>query len=60
MKIIIIIIRMKKKNCIVTRQGTWAGLYCNTATALATRHWAGRAGGRAGSRRASGKRAARA
>ena len=24
-----------QKNCIVTRQGTWAGLYCNTATALA-------------------------
>ena len=35
------------KNCIVTRQGTWAGLYCNTATALATRRWAG-AGGAAG------------
>ena len=29
------------KNCIVTRQGTWAGLYCNTATAPATQHGLG-------------------
>ena len=38
------------KNCIVNRQGTWAGMYCNTTTALATRPWpgAGRAAGRAG------------
>ena len=40
------------KNCIVTRQGTWVGLYCNTATTPTTRRWAGRAGGRVG--RASG------
>ena len=42
-----------QKNCIVTRQGTWAGLYCNTATALAIQHGLGAAGAggvRAGSR----------
>ena len=27
------IVSQYKKNCIVTRQGTWAVLYCNTATA---------------------------
>ena len=41
-----------QRNCIVTRQGAWAGLYCNTATAPATRHWAGRCMGAQGTREA--------
>ena len=57
--------------CIVTwEQGTWAGLYCNTAIALATRRagWTRRLGtwgaqarcaGHAGHRRALGARGAR-
>ena len=46
----------------MTRQGTWTGLYCNTATALAIQHGLGAAGAggvrtrRAGSRRALGAR----
>ena len=49
----------------MTRQGTWAGMYCNTATALAIQHGLGAAGaggartGRAGSRQALGGLGAR-
>ena len=53
-------------HCIVNRKGIWAGLYCNTAPASATRRWAKALGARLGAQgaqagaRARGTRSRRA